>query len=218
MSSDLVLYGELLVEIKTRIRQGQTRAALSANAEMIAMYWDIGCLIQQRQGEEGWGAGVIPRMAVDIKNELPEIKGFSERNIGYMIRFAREYGMRSILQQPVAKLAGMDIRMEKVPRPVVQIPETEALPILQRLVAQIPWGHNILLMEKVKDLPARLWYVQQTIELGWSRGYAGGHDQKQGPSATGKSDQQLCRPPFLFAIGACPAIAQGPVYIRFSNH
>jgi hypothetical protein len=88
MSSDLVFYGELLVEIKDRIRQGQTRATLSANAEMIAMYWDIGRMIHQRQKEKGWGAGVIPRLAVDLKNELPEVKGFSERNIGYMIRFA----------------------------------------------------------------------------------------------------------------------------------
>jgi hypothetical protein len=73
---------------------------------MIAMYWDIGRMIHQRQKEKGWGAGVIPRLAVDLKNELPEVKGFSERNIGYMIRFAREYGHRPILQQSVAKLAG----------------------------------------------------------------------------------------------------------------
>ncbi len=45
-------------------------------------------MIHQRQKEKGWGAGVIPRLAVDLKNELPEVKGFSERNIGYMIRFA----------------------------------------------------------------------------------------------------------------------------------
>jgi len=118
MSSDLVFNGGLLTEIKTRIRQVQTRAALSVNTEMILMYWDIGRMIQQRQQIEGWGAGVIPRLAVDLKNELPEVKGFSERNIGHMIRFAREYGPSPILQQPVA---------------------------------QIPWGHNILLMEKVKS-------------------------------------------------------------------
>jgi len=112
MSSDLVFYGELLVEIKDRIRQGQTRATLSANAEMIAMYWDIGRMIHKRQKEKGWGAGVIPRLAVDLKNELPEVKGFSERNIGYMIRFAREYGHRPILQQSVAKLAGASAPME----------------------------------------------------------------------------------------------------------
>ncbi len=169
MSSDLAFYSKLLVEIKDRIRLGQTRVALSANAEMIAMYWDIGRMIHHRQKEKGWGAGIIPRLAVDLKNELPEVKGFSERNIGYMIRFAREYGIQPILQQPVAKLSGTDISMEKVPQSVAQNLKTNSLLILQQLVAQIPWGHNILLMEKVKNLPAHHWYMQQTIEQGWSR-------------------------------------------------
>lgn len=69
---------------------------------MIVMYWDIGRMIHQRQQEKGWGAGVIPRLAKDLKNELPDVKGFPERNIGYMIRFAREYGPRPIMQRLVA--------------------------------------------------------------------------------------------------------------------
>lgn len=169
MSSDLFFYSELLGEIKDRIRQGQTRAALSANAEMIFMYWDIGHMILKRQKEKGWGSGVIPRLSADLKNELPEVKGFSERNIGYMIRFAREYGTYQFLQQPVAKLSESKDSAKKVPQPVAQIPEKNALPNLQQLVAKIPWGHNIVLMEKVKELPIRYWYMQQTIEQGWIR-------------------------------------------------
>ena len=100
----LSFYSNLLTEIKDRIRLAQTKAVLSANAEMITMYWDIGRIILDRQQLEGWGAGVIPRLSKDIHNELPEVKGFSERNIGYMIRFAREYSELIILQQPVAKI------------------------------------------------------------------------------------------------------------------
>ncbi len=54
-AGSLKLYGSLLDEIKTRIRQAQVKAALSANAEMIALYWDIGKLIFNRQKQEGWG-------------------------------------------------------------------------------------------------------------------------------------------------------------------
>jgi predicted nuclease of restriction endonuclease-like (RecB) superfamily len=36
-------------------------------------------------------------------------------------------------------------------------------------VAQIPWGHNAVLLEKVKDLNECFWYAQQTLENGWSR-------------------------------------------------
>ncbi len=170
MGSDLALYSDLLTEIKDRVRQAQTRAALSANAEMIAMYWDIGRLIHQRQQTEGWGAGVIPRLVADLKNELPEEKGFSERNIDRMIAFCREYSSGSvILPQSVAKLSGAADSAEKVPPPVAQMAGMVESAILQQLVAQIPWGHNILLMEKVKVLPIRRWYMEQTIEQGWSR-------------------------------------------------
>lgn len=105
MNSELSLYGDLLGEIKTRLRQAQIRAAQAANAELVRLYWDIGRLIAARQQQEGWGTGVIPRLSRDLRNELPEIKGFSERNIGRMLRFAREYpDLFPIWQPPVAKL------------------------------------------------------------------------------------------------------------------
>ena len=81
--TELKLYADLLGDIKSRIREAQIKAGLSVNAEMILMYWDIGRMIHERQQEKGWGAGVIPRLAMDLRNELPEVKGFSERNIGY---------------------------------------------------------------------------------------------------------------------------------------
>ena len=168
--TSLVLYGNLLSDIKTRIRQAQVKATLSANAEMIAMYWDVGRMIYKRQQHEGWGTGVIPRLAKDIRNELPKVKGFSERNIGYMIRFAREYGDPVILQQAVAKLQQPENKdVLRAPQAVAQLPVNEHSVIVQRLVVQIPWGHNILLMERVKDLSVRFWYMEQTIQNGWSR-------------------------------------------------
>lgn len=41
--------------------------------------------------------------------------------------------------------------------------------IVQQLVGQIPWGHNIALLTKVKDHSEREWYARATIENGWSR-------------------------------------------------
>ena len=101
MSTELIFHKELLTDIKTRVRLAQRKAALSANAEMTLMYWDIGRMIAARQELEGWGAGVISRLAIDLKNELPEEKGFSSRNIGRMIAFFRAY---PILPRAVAKL------------------------------------------------------------------------------------------------------------------
>lgn len=169
MNSNLVFYGGLLTEIKDRICQAQIRAALSANTEMIMMYWDIGRMIHQRQQMEGWGAGIIPKLARDIRNELPEIKGFSERNIGYMIRFFREYGESPFLQQSVAKMEGSSVNDGVLLQSSAKTGISGNHLNLQQHVAKISWGHNILLMEKVKDVPTRLWYMQQTIEHGWGR-------------------------------------------------
>ncbi len=147
-------FPNLLKEIKARIQQAQTRAILAANAELVRLYWDIGCLIDQRQRQEGWGAAVIPRLARELRNEMPEVKGFSERNIKLMVQFAHEYpdafAPSPVIGQP----------------PVAQLP---ALPNGQQLVAQIPWAHNVLLMQRVKEPASRLWYMQQTLANGWSR-------------------------------------------------
>ena len=91
MKNELAYYSALLSDIKTRVRQGQLKANLSANSEMLATYWDIGKMIHERQQQEGWGKGVIPRLSIDLKNELPEEKGFSERNLRSMVRFYLEY-------------------------------------------------------------------------------------------------------------------------------
>src|SRR5664280_831441 len=78
-------YAPFLGAVKDRIRAAQVRATLSANAELIYLYWDIGRAIAAMQEAEGWGAGVIPGLAQDIANDIPNVKGFSERNLKYMI-------------------------------------------------------------------------------------------------------------------------------------
>ena len=102
---DIKFYQSLLENIKTRIHKSQVKAALSVNAEMIALYWDIGKLINQLQNEQGWGATVTARLANDIKNELPEIKGFSERNLKFMVQFYKEHNSDELIgKQAVSQL------------------------------------------------------------------------------------------------------------------
>ncbi|MCU0923256.1 MAG: PDDEXK nuclease domain-containing protein [Burkholderiaceae bacterium] len=154
-------YASLLGDIKQRIRHAQARAWMAVNAEMIRLYWSIRQLIAGRQQHEGYGTAVIPRLARDLHNELPEEKGFSERNIKRMLAFYRLY--------PQAALDA-----ELVPQPVAQVaspaqgPQPVALSAVALLLA-VPWGHHALLMEKVKDAAARRWYMQATVENGWSR-------------------------------------------------
>jgi predicted nuclease of restriction endonuclease-like (RecB) superfamily len=41
--------------------------------------------------------------------------------------------------------------------------------IVQQVVGQIPWGHNVRLLDLVKDHEERLWYIRAAIDNGWSR-------------------------------------------------
>ena len=137
-------YASLLRDIKDRIQRAQTRAVLSVNAELVRLYWDIGRIIHERQHREGWGAAVIPRLAAELKNELPDLKGFSARNIDNMIRFFRAYPEPDTISQPaVAKLPTTPI----VQQPAALLPDS--------LLWSIPWAHHVILMQKVKDLATR---------------------------------------------------------------
>lgn len=161
--TELTHYRSLLSDIKTRVRTAQHRAALSANAEMIRLYWEIGRLIAARQEQEGWGAGVIPRLAVDLNNELPEEKGFSERNIKRMVQFSSEYPeLYAIGPQPVDQLL--------TPSSIVHQSAAQ-LEIIRQAILPLSWTHNVLLIQKLKDLPTRLWYARQALEQGWSRAH-----------------------------------------------
>jgi len=161
-------YGPLLAELKSQVRAAQVKAALSVNAHLVWLYWQVGHRIAQQQTKEGWGAGVIPRLAADLHAEFPELKGFSERNIGYMIRFAREYGAPAILQQAAALLPESSAT-SIVPQAAAQLSPDDPISILQQLAAKLPWFHHVILMEKVKDRATRIWYMQRAIEHGWSR-------------------------------------------------
>lgn len=144
MSSDLIqtaAYRELITELKEKVRSAQIKAALSVNAQLIELYWDIGRLITDRQEASHWGDNVIDQIARDLTHELSGQKGFSRRNMYYMKKF---YGF----------FAGQD-------------------QFVQQVVAQIPWGHHVILIDKVKDPAKALWYVRKTIENGWSRNVLG---------------------------------------------
>ena len=177
--ANMTLYSDLLADIKMRIRHAQNRAVMSANAEMIRMYWDIGHLVAERQGLEGWGKGLLRRLAVDLKDEIPEIKGFSERNLQLMIQFQREYpDLFAITQRPVAELSETFLPGKIRPQPVAKFVSNDSeqsaqgsgeTQIVQRVVAQLPWAHNVILIQKLKDLPTRFWYARQAIAQGWSR-------------------------------------------------
>jgi predicted nuclease of restriction endonuclease-like (RecB) superfamily len=154
-------YTRLLNDVKTRVRAAQVKAVLSINRELIALYWHIGRAIARAQKDKGYGKQVVERMAKDLHRAFPTMDGLSPRNVWRMRAFylAWTEDARNP-QQPVGDLAS-----EILPQLVAELDGRN----LPRPVAEIPWGHNVWLLEKVSHPLIRLWYAYKTIEYGWSR-------------------------------------------------
>jgi predicted nuclease of restriction endonuclease-like (RecB) superfamily len=133
-------YAELLESLKGRIREAQVRAALSVNRELVLLYWHIGREILHRQQREGWGAKVIDRLALDLRREFPEVKGFSPRNLKYMRAFAEAWPDEQIVQEALAQITWYHniTLLEKVKDP------TERLWYVQQTFEH-GWSRNVLM-------------------------------------------------------------------------
>ena len=144
-------YTHLLKEVKARVALAQKKAIYAANEEMLSMYCDIGKLLYESQKLIGWGNNALEQLSKDLKNDYPKVKGFSVRNCQVMIQFYNEYNQQlTNTQRAVAHLQKAAI----------------TLPI-----KQLSWSHNVALMQRVKDLKARYWYMIQCLKNGWTRDF-----------------------------------------------
>ncbi|MBT3208794.1 MAG: DUF1016 domain-containing protein [Bacteroidetes bacterium] len=142
--------------IKEKVYKLQIKAALSVNSEMLEFYWNLGKDIIEKQSTKNWGDAVVEQLGKDLQSEFPEMKGFSRRNLFYMKKWYLFYNERfEKVQQSVAQ--------KKLPEKV------NSIEFVQQVVAQIPWGHNILIITKIKDISEALFYINETIINGWSR-------------------------------------------------
>lgn len=161
--------------VSQQIKSGQAKAAIAVNTAMILLYWDLGKLIADKQAENSWGNSVIEQLAKDLKIEFPGVSGFSRTNLFSIRQFYLFYASEKV-QQAVGLLADRGNERSKVEQPVrqfrheLQKPEDDAhLQFVRQAIAQIPWGHHIVLITKVKEPDAAIFYIHQTIEHNWSR-------------------------------------------------
>ncbi|HQK97240.1 MAG TPA: PDDEXK nuclease domain-containing protein, partial [Bacteroidia bacterium] len=130
-------YIKIVETLKDKIRSARLRASYSVNTELINLYWEIGNAILVEQEQDGWGAKIIDKLAMDLKTEFPDFKGLSVRNLKYMRAFAESYPTYSSIVQPA--------------------------------VAQLPWTHHTIILDKAKSFEERMFYIGKAIENGWSK-------------------------------------------------
>lgn len=133
-------YSAWLKEIKNKVRTVQLKAAVKVNSELLNFYWELGADIVEKQATAKWGDGFLSKLSRDLMAEFPDMKGFSKRNLELMRQWYLFYTKEnSIAQQAVSQLI------------------------------QVPWGHNIAIISKCKNIDEALYYVQNTMTYNWSR-------------------------------------------------
>ena len=153
-------YRNWFKELKARIQTSQIKAALSVNSELIGLYWDIGRQISDMQKTSKYGDSIIKQAAADLKQEFPEMGGFSLSNLFAMKQFYLFYSVQSNNSVMIEELTNKGEKLQQL----VGISEDAKVP-----VDKIPWGHNVMIIQKIKNREEAQFYIQQTIENNWSR-------------------------------------------------
>lgn len=135
-------YKEWIIEVKSKIRSAQIKASLAVNSALIEFYWELGKMICEKQTE--WGSKFLETVSKDLKNEFPDLQGFSVTNLKYCRLF---YQFFTISPQAEDEL------QEKA----------------KKICFNIPWGHIKEIISKTDGIKAAYFYIQNVIENSWSR-------------------------------------------------
>jgi predicted nuclease of restriction endonuclease-like (RecB) superfamily len=151
-------YGTTLEEIKSHLRSARVRAVLAANPIVIEAYWHTGKIILSRQQEANWGAKVIDRLASDLRDAFPDMRGLSTRNLLSMKLFAEAFPDGTITKQPVSQLPwGHVIRLLQM----VKDPAVRDFYIQQTI--SHGWSRSILEIQIGQQLHSRISKAQNNF-------------------------------------------------------
>lgn len=153
-------YSLWVQQLSKRFQQSQIQSAVRVNQEMLRYYWELGRDIVALNAENKYGRGFYANLSRDLRQSIPKVTCFSETSIRYAKRFFELYNQLLInLPQLGEDLQDADT-----------IPTQQVAQKLETDLFSIPWGHHKYIIDKCSDDPNKaLFYVQQTLQNGWSR-------------------------------------------------
>ncbi|WP_317585216.1 PDDEXK nuclease domain-containing protein [Segatella copri] len=162
-------YLQWVKELCKRYRQSQVKAAVKVNHVVLQFYWELGKDICNKEAENRYGSKFYAALSRDLRNEMPDAEGLSERNLRYTKKFYQLYSQEIRILQQLAANSESEILQQPAAKFNTEFTQQVANQ-LKRDIFSIPWGHHMLLIDKFLTEPQKaLFYVQQVIENGWSR-------------------------------------------------
>jgi predicted nuclease of restriction endonuclease-like (RecB) superfamily len=167
-------YVEWLSNVKARFRQSQIKASIRVNTAMLEFYWSIGRDLVTLRAEKRWGAGVVKQFALDMRQAFPNETGFSDTNVKYMKRWYSFYFERVTKGQQVADQMKGDKKRHQLGDQIEmaekgqQVADQLEMP---EVFGKVPWFHHVQIFCHCTTLDEALFYINKTIEEGWSRSW-----------------------------------------------
>lgn len=165
-------YNKALFNIKQHILYSQQKTILSVNVQLLFLYWEIGNFISEQKEKLGWGAKVVKQLSKDLSVEFPNMKGFSVRNLQYMMKFAESYSSFQILQAVPAPLQKTEnIKVQSETAKLQNSKDQQIISIYDFTnsdISKLTWSHHLVLIDKCYSREERRYYTQRTISEGWS--------------------------------------------------
>jgi predicted nuclease of restriction endonuclease-like (RecB) superfamily len=170
-------YKQWLADLKEKVRKTQIKAAVKVNTELLSFYWELGAEIVTKQAKAKWGEGFLNQLSRDLTAAFPDMKGFSKRNLEIIRQWHLFYTKDNIIEkQPVGQIAKQVVSQlpaEQLSQQAVgqfgQQPVAQIMPVSLALISKIPWGHNIAIISKCKNIEEALFYARETLIHNWSR-------------------------------------------------
>jgi len=170
-------YVQWVHDIKERFRNTQIKAAIKVNSEQLLFNWQLGRDLAVRKVEEKWGNGIVEQLSLDLRNEFPDIKGFSTTNLWYMKKWYTFYAgdntekLQRLVGEMDTQISVIQPRMEQIGKNVVEKKLQQVIGEFPfpAIFAYVPWGHHIDIITKCDSIEEALFYIYRTIEEGWSR-------------------------------------------------
>jgi len=165
-------YQLVLKQLVETIKGSRHKVIQVANTELLTTYWEIGRTLLEQKEKAGWGKKIIEKLANDLKAQFPNMKGLSVRNLAYMQAFALNWPFFPFIQPSAAKSSTIgqtdDRSILQFQIAELQYDENQKLGNQPTLLLQIPWTHHLIILDKVKTLNERLFYIKEAIRNGWN--------------------------------------------------
>jgi len=165
-------YKAWIVELVQQFRQGQIKAAIHVNRELLLFYWRIGKDLSELNMEQKYGKGIMHTISEDLQDKLSGVKGLSEKNIYYCKRWYTLY-IKAFEKFPQTVGKSLEAYISATDAKFPQAVGNSSIDILPQVVAEffsIPWTHHRYIIDKIKgDADKGLFYVHQAFQHGWSR-------------------------------------------------